>query len=113
MLGLMHKIFVLTLLLLLTACDFGRSSSRIASCQGETKKNLPVGSSRNDAEKFFQDRGLTLGCCMSGPNMQNAHVARERNIGRNLLMEYEANIIVDFKDDKVARVRVMRVGVGL
>ncbi|MGY1411078.1 MULTISPECIES: hypothetical protein [unclassified Luteimonas] len=109
----MLKIFSLILLLMLTACDFGRSASRIAYWQSETEKYLPVGISKGDAEKFFHDRGLTLRCCMSGPNIESAHAARERNIGRHFFMEYEANIIVDFKDDKVDRVRVMRFGVGL
>ena len=109
----MPKILAIALLLLLTACDFGRSTSRIVYWQDETSKNLPIGTSKSDAEKFFRDRGIELGCCISGPDMKNSYLATEKNIGRELFMEYNVTIVVDFKDDKVARVRVMRLGAGL
>ena len=98
----------------LAACDFGKSASRIEYWQNETARQLPVGTSKADAEKFFRDRGLRLGCCISGKaDMVNSHLAKEKNIGRELFTQYDAAIVVDFEQDKVARVSVLRFGIGL
>lgn len=111
--GLLLRIFVPVLLLCLAACDFGGSAARIAYWQNETRQKLPIGTRKNAAEIFFRDRGLELRCCISGPEMQDSHLAREDDIGRELITQYGAMIVVDFKDEQVARVRVLRVGAGL
>jgi len=80
----------------------------------ETSRNLPPGSTLKQAEEFFSARGLRLSCCISGPDIKDAYVATERNVGRVLWTEYDVSIIVDVeKDGRVERTRVLRWGVGL
>jgi hypothetical protein len=104
-----------TLLACATAgCSLGRADSRIAYWQAETRAHVPVGSRIEDAQAFFAARGLELRCCMSGPDIEHAYSATERNIGRFGWTEYSALIVVDVSpDQRVSQVRVLRTGVGL
>jgi hypothetical protein len=98
----------------IAGCSIGRADSRIAYWQAETQAHLPVGTRVEDAQAFFASRGLHLQCCMSGPNIENAYSATEKNIGRLGWTEYSALIVVDVSpDQRVSKVRVLRIGVGL
>jgi hypothetical protein len=67
-----------------------------------------------DAEAFFAARRVKLTCCMSGPDIDNAYSARERDVGRFVFTEYSVLIVVDVAPDGLLKqVRVLRIGVGL
>ena len=95
-------------------CSVGQADSRIAYWQAETRAHVPVGSRIDDARAFLAARGLDLHCCMSGPQIEHAYSATERNIGRFGWIEYSALIVVDVSpDQRVSQVRVLRIGAGL
>jgi hypothetical protein len=95
-------------------CTAGRADARVAYWTQETRTHVPIGSRIEEAQAFFASRGLELRCCMSGPDIDRAYSAMERNIGRFVWTEYSALIVVDVTADRqVRRVRVLRVGVGL
>jgi hypothetical protein len=74
----------------------------------------PLGTSLENAQKFFASQGLKLQCCMSGPDIQNAYSASERNVGRFVFTEYSVLIVADVSANQtIDRVRVFRIGVGL
>ena len=99
---------------LLLGCSTGRANSRVEYWVEQTRDHLPVGTRLVDAERFFAARGLKLKCCMSGPDIDNAYSAMERNAGRFVFTEYSVLIVVDVSPDGlVNRVRVQRIGVGL
>jgi hypothetical protein len=91
-------------------------TSGFAHCilAGRNSRSCACGESHQDAQAFFATRGLELHCCMSGPDIEHAYSATERNIGRFGWIEYSALIVVDVSSDqRVSRVRVLRTGVGL
>jgi hypothetical protein len=95
-------------------CTVGRANARVAYWTEETRVHVPVGSRIEDAQAFFASRGLDLRCCTSGPDINEAYSATERNIGRFAWTEYSALIVVDVAPDRrVSHVRVLRTGVGL
>jgi hypothetical protein len=95
-------------------CTVNHANVRVAYWTEEARLHVPVGSRIEDAQAFFASRGLQLRCCMSGPDIDQAYSATERNIGRFAWTEYSALIVVDASPDhRVSRVRVLRVGVGL
>ena len=103
-------------LVLFTApgCSIGHANARIKYCTEETRLHVPVGTRLEDAQAFFASHGLQFGCCISGPDMNKAYSATERDIGRFMWMEYSAFIVVDVAADQtVSRVRVLGIGVGL
>ena len=102
------------LALVQTGCTVNHANARVAYWTEETRLHVPVGSRIEDAQGFFASRGRTLRCCMSGPDIDQAYSAMERDIGRFAWTEYSALIVVDASpDNRVSRVRVLRVGVGL
>lgn len=102
------------MLLCFSGCTTFRVDERQAYWESEIKKNLPSGASLEEAKQFFFKRGLDLHCCMSGPGMNNAHLALERKVGQFLWTEYDIAIVVDIsKAQHVEKVRVMRWGIGL
>ena len=51
---------------------------------------------------------------MSGPDIDNAYSATERDVGRFVFMEYSVLIVVDVAPEGLLKqVRVLRIGVGL
>ncbi len=99
---------------LFLSCSTGRVNSRVEYWVEQTRDHLPVGTRLADAESFFASRDLTLRCCMSGPDIEHAYSATERNVGRFAFTEYSVLIVVDVSPDGlVNRVRVQRIGVGL
>jgi hypothetical protein len=100
--------------LALVGCTMGRVNSRVAYWQKQTEIHVPVGSSLDDAQKFFASQGLELRCCMSGPDIRNAYSATERDVGRFVFTEYSVLIVADVSANQtIDRVRVLRIGVGL
>ena len=98
----------------ITGCTVGRANARVSYWSAETRAHVPVGIRIEEAQAFFTSRGLQLRCCMSGPDIDQAYSAMERNIGRFVWTEYSALIVVDVAaDHRVSRVRVLRVGLGL
>ena len=97
-----------------TGCSIGHANARVAYWTEETRVHVPVGSRLEDAQAFFASHGLQLRCCMSGPDIDRAYSATERDIGRFVWTEYSALIVVDVSpEQRVTRVRVLRIGVGL
>jgi hypothetical protein len=100
--------------LALCSCSFGRVTDRMDFWSAATSAHLPPGTPLTDAKNFFSSQGLELKCCVRGPDIDNAYFARERKVGRSLLVEYDVAILVDVsKDERIERVRVQRWGVGL
>jgi hypothetical protein len=66
----------------MAGCSAWRADSRIEYWQAETRAHVTVASRIEDAQAFFAARGLDLHCCMSGPEIDHAYSATERNIGR-------------------------------
>ena len=98
----------------IAGCTVGRADARVAYWTEETRVHIPVGTRIEDAQAFFASRGLELRCCTSGPDIDRAYSAMERNTGRFVWTEYSALIVVDVASDRrVSRVRVLRIGVGL
>jgi hypothetical protein len=99
---------------LLLGCSMGRVHSRVQYWVGQTREHLPPGTPLKDAESFFAARGVKLRCCMSGPDIDNAYSATERDVGRFVFTEYSVLIVVDVAPDGLLRqVRVLRIGLGL
>ena len=97
-----------------TGCSVDHADARISYWTKEAQINVPVGTPIGTAQAFFASRGLELRCCMSGPDIEHAYSAMERDIGRFIWTEYSALIVVDVSaEQRVNRVRVLRVGVGL
>ena len=97
-----------------SGCTTYRVDERQAYWEGEIRKNLPSGVSLDEAKQFFSARGLDLHCCVSGPGMENSHLALERNVGQFLWTEYDIAVVVDIsKAQRVEKTRVLRWGVGL
>jgi hypothetical protein len=95
-------------------CTVNHANARVAYWTEETRLHIPIGSRIEDAQEFFASHGLQLRCCMSGPDIDHAYSAVERNIGRFAWTEYSALIVVDASPDhRVSRVRALRIGVGL
>ncbi|WP_147328037.1 MULTISPECIES: hypothetical protein [unclassified Duganella] len=102
------------MLLCFSGCTTVRVDERQAYWEGEIKTNLPSGASLEEAKQFFFARGLDLHCFVSGPDMDNAHLALEHKVGRFLWTEYDIAIVVDIsKTQRVEKARVLRWGVGL
>lgn len=100
--------------LAITGCTVGRADARVSYWIGETRVHVPIGTRIEDAQAFFASRGLELRCCTSGPGIEQAYSAVERNIGRFVWTEYSALIVVDVSQaGRVTRTRVLRVGAGL
>jgi len=100
--------------LILTSCSVGHANARVAYWTEEMRRHVPVGAPIAEAQAFLAGRGLELRCCLSGPDIEHAYSAMERDVGRYGWMEYSALIVVDVSSDQhVRRVRVLRVGVGL
>jgi hypothetical protein len=72
---------------LLLGCSTGRANSRVEYWVEQARDYLPVGTRLVDAERFFAARGLKLRCCTSGPDIDNAYFAMERNAGRKGIPE--------------------------
>lgn len=97
-----------------SGCSMDRVHEREQYWAVTTRANLPAGTPLENAKSFFAANGLELKCCVTGPEMTNAYYASERNVGRELITEYDVVVIVDVsKDDRVERVRVQHWGVGL
>src|SRR5579863_4469810 len=91
-----------------TGCSVGHANARVAYWTEETRLHVPIGSRVEDAQTFFGSRGLQLRCCMSGPDVDQAYSATERNIGRFGWTEYSALIVVDISpEQRVSRIRVL------
>jgi len=102
------------LLQLISGCSAGRADARVSYWMQEAQLHVPVGTPIADAIAFFASRGLALTCCMSGPDIEQAYSAMERDVGRFAWTEYSALIVVDVsREQRVRRVRVLRVGMGL
>jgi hypothetical protein len=100
--------------LAIAGCSVGRADARVAYWIGETRVHVPIGTRIEDAQTFFASRGLELRCCTSGPDIEQAYSAVERNIGRFAWTEYSALIVVDVSPEgRVSRTRVLRIGAGL
>jgi hypothetical protein len=100
--------------LAISGCTIGRANARVAYWIEETRVHVPLGSRIEDAQAFFASHGLELRCCMSGPDIDRAYSAMERDIGRFAWTEYSALIVVDVASDRrVSQVRILRVGLGL
>lgn len=107
-------LLALFLTLLLAGCTTHRVDERILYWQAETSEHLKQGASLVQATNFFKSRGLELKCCINGPDISNAYLAREKHVGRFLLVEYDVVILVSFSSTKeVEKVKVQRWGVGL
>jgi hypothetical protein len=99
--------------LCVAGCSVGHADARVAYWTEQARLHVPAGTSVADAVHFFGARGLRLRCCMSGPGIDHAYSATERDIGRFGWIEYSALIVVDVTaEQRVSRVRVLRVGVG-
>jgi hypothetical protein len=86
----------------------------VAYWQKQTDIHVPAGTSLDDAKRFFASQGLELRCCMSGPDIHDAYSATERDVGRFVFTEYSVLIVADVSgNQKIDRVRVLRIGVGL
>jgi hypothetical protein len=97
-----------------TGCTMWQVNSRVAYWQKQTEMHVPVGTSLDDAQKFFASQGLELRCCTSGPEIHDAYSATEQNVGRFVFTEYSVLIVADVSADKtIDRVRILRIGVGL
>jgi hypothetical protein len=95
-------------------CTTHRANERVAYWREKARLHVPVESRIEDAQAYFASQGLELRCCMSGPDIDQAYSAAERNIGRFAWTEYSALIVVDASPEhRVSRVRVLRVGVRL
>jgi len=106
--------FTIILLLFVAGCSMSRVTERERYWVETTAARMPMGTPLSEAKAIFASNGLELRCCMSGPEITNAFYAQERKVGRAFIMEYDVVIIVDVsKDDRVERVRVQRLGVGL
>jgi len=98
----------------IVSCSIGHANARVTYWTEETRLHVPVGMPIADAQAYFATQGLQLRCCMSGPDIEHAYYAMARDIGRFVFTEYAAQIVVDVSpDQRVTRVRVQRVGVGL
>src|SRR5579862_3853835 len=104
----------IAVVLAFSGCTMGRVNSRVAYWQKQTAIHVPVGTSLDEARRFFASQGLELRCCMSGPDIHDAYSASERNVGRFVFTEYSVLIVVDVSAKQIVdRVRVLRIGVGL
>lgn len=111
-----YRSIFLSIVLLISAagCTTARVDDRMAYWRAETERFLPVGATMQQANEFFHSHGLELTCCVSGPQLDHAHMALERKAGRLLWTEYDVAILVDFSaSQKVENVRIQRWGVGL
>jgi len=92
----------------------GRVNSRVAYWQKQTEVHVPLGTSLDEAKRFFASQGLELRCCMSGPDIHDAYSATERNVGRFVFTEYSVLIVAAVSAKQtIDRVRILRIGVGL
>jgi hypothetical protein len=100
---------------LLCSCSLGRVNERMAYWTSETHEHLVIGSSVAEAQRFFEARGITLTCCVSGPpGAERYYYAVERKVGSFLLTDYDVAILVALGSSKeVQAVRVERWGFGL
>jgi hypothetical protein len=96
-------------------CSLNRVNERVAYWANETRQQLPLGTSLDDARHFFKARGLALNCCVSGPpGAEKYYFAAQRKVGRVLITEYDVVILVALDSaQRVEAVRVERWGVGL
>jgi hypothetical protein len=102
------------MVLLMCACSMGHVYEREQFWTATTAARLPLGTPLTEAKALFAANGLELKCCVSGDGMNEAYYALERNVGRALITEYDVAVIIEVsKDEKVARVRVQRWGIGL
>jgi hypothetical protein len=98
----------------IAGCSVSRADARISYWTKETQIHVPLGIQIAAAQAFFASHGMELRCCMSGPDIEHAYSATERDIGRFVWTEYSALIVVDVSADRrVNRVRMLRVGVAL
>ncbi len=99
----------------LSACTLGRVNTRVTYWTTETHAHLPVGTSLDDAQRFFATRGLSMRCCVSGPpGASRYYFATDRRVGRFIFTEYDVAVLISFtSDERVESVRVERWGVGL
>jgi len=108
------KFLALFLALLLAGCTTYKVDKRVSYWQAETSEHLKQGASLAQATNFFKSKGLELKCCINGPDINNAYLAREKNVGRFFLVEYDVVILVSISSEKkVEKIRVQRWGVGL
>jgi len=97
----------------IVGCSIGRANARVAYWTEQARLHIPAGTPIAAAASFLATRGLQLRCCMSGPGIDRAYSATDRNIGRFGWIEYSTLIVVDVSSDqRVNRVRVLRIGVG-
>ncbi len=100
-------------LLAVCACSMDRVVEREQFWVKAAGEHLPPGTSRADATRFLAAHGLVLRCCVNGPDIVQASMAREPGVGRALLVDYDVVLLLDFSnDDRLERVRVQRWGVG-
>jgi len=99
---------------LLSGCSTTAVDTRIHYWEKETSANLPIGSTKLQAQEFFRARGAELNCCVSAPPGPSYHLMIERKVGHHFLMEYDVVVLVEISSaEKVASISVQRWGVGL
>jgi hypothetical protein len=102
------------LITLLSGCATTAVDTRIHYWEKETSANLPIGSSKLQAQEFFKARSAELKCCVSAPPGPTFHLVHERKVGHGFLMEYDVVVLVEISNtDQVAAVKVQRWGLGL
>jgi hypothetical protein len=110
----MRHLIVFVALVSLAACSVGHADRRVAYWQSLTAQQLPPGSTLDEATQLFSSHGLDLHCCVSGPDIDKAYYAMEKNVGRLLWMQYDVMVVVDISAERrVEGVKVVRLGVGL
>lgn len=100
--------------LVLTACSTAAVSTRMQYWRDEIKLQLPIGTSKPQAEEFFAKRGVELICCVSMSREKKFHYVSERKVGSSLLMDYDVVVLLEISPEgAVTSVSVQSWGVGL
>ena len=106
----MMGVFVLWL----TGCSTAAVDARLNFWKTETAKQLPIGSTKAQAEAFFALRGVELKCCVKAPPGPTFHYINERKVGHGFMIEYDVVVLVEMSStDTVASVSVQRWGIGM
>ncbi len=98
---------------LVASCSSSRVDERMTYWSKVISNQVPSGSTIESARSVLATHGLSLTCCVSGPDEKQSYFAVEKRVGRFLFTEYDVAVIINVsKDNHVADARVEKWGVG-
>ena len=108
------KLAATCLALIVASCTSSRVDERMTYWSKVVANQVRAGSTIEGAKSVIAAQGLTLTCCVSGPDNKQSYFALEKHVGRFLFTEYDIAVIVNVSNDNhVTDARVERWGLGL